>query len=72
VVHNDVIARIRRLFASLSVDMNERATRRWAAAEARGYETAIKVTDAQLALLRIKRHDFHGDWNYTIKPHKES
>ncbi len=52
--------------------MNERATRRWAAAEARGYETAIKVTDAQLALLRIKRHDFHGDWNYTIKPHKES
>jgi Rhodopirellula transposase DDE domain len=32
------------------------------------YETAIKVTDAQLALLRIKRHDFHGDWNYTIKP----
>jgi hypothetical protein len=26
------------------------------------------VTDAQMAAVRLKRHDFHGDWNYTITP----
>jgi hypothetical protein len=33
------------------------------------YETGIKVPDEQLAQLKIKRSDFHGDWNYTIRPH---
>jgi hypothetical protein len=32
------------------------------------YETAIKVSDAELAMLKMKRHRFHGDWNYTITP----
>ncbi len=32
------------------------------------YETKIKVTDEQLESLRLKRHKFHGDWNYTITP----
>ena len=33
-------------------------------------ETKIKVSDEQLARLRLKRHDFHGAWNYTISPRK--
>jgi Rhodopirellula transposase. len=32
------------------------------------YEKGIRVTDEQMAQLNIKRHDFHGDWNYTIRP----
>jgi len=32
------------------------------------YPTGIKVTDKQLAAVPIRRHDFHGDWNYTISP----
>ena len=32
------------------------------------YETGIKVSDEQLAHLRLKRSKFHGDWNYTIRP----
>jgi hypothetical protein len=32
------------------------------------YETGIKVSDEQLARLRLKRSEFHGDWNYTIRP----
>jgi hypothetical protein len=39
-----------------------------AALDTNQYETAIKVTDAELAALKIKRHRFHGEWNYTIKP----
>ena len=30
------------------------------------YPTKIKVTDEQKASIPITRHDFHGDWNYTI------
>jgi len=30
------------------------------------YPTGIKVTDKQLAAVPLRRHDFHGDWNYTI------
>ncbi|MBA4384998.1 MAG: hypothetical protein C0410_09695 [Anaerolinea sp.] len=29
------------------------------------YPTGKKVSDQQLALLHLYRHDFHGDWNYT-------
>jgi hypothetical protein len=34
----------------------------------RTYERGVKVTDAQLAAINTTRHDFHGEWNYTIKP----
>jgi len=30
------------------------------------YETGTKVSDAQLAAVPLTRHEFHGDWNYTI------
>jgi transposase len=39
-----------------------------AALDTAHYETAIKVSDAELASLKMTRHRFHGDWNYTIKP----
>jgi hypothetical protein len=32
------------------------------------YATGIKVTDEELAEVRIKRNVFHGEWNYTILP----
>ena len=31
------------------------------------YPTGIKISDAQTAALPITRHDFHGDWNYTLR-----
>jgi len=33
------------------------------------YPTKIKVTDEQMAMVNIKRHEFQGKWNYTIAPH---
>src|SRR4051794_18109180 len=33
------------------------------------YPIGIKVTDEELARVRIKKNDFHGEWNYTILPH---
>ena len=32
------------------------------------YPKHVKVTDAQLAAVNLQGHDFHPDWNYTIKP----
>jgi hypothetical protein len=34
--------------------------------DTRRYEAGVKVTDTELAAVRIKRADFHGDWNYSI------
>jgi hypothetical protein len=32
------------------------------------YPTGIRIPDAQMAALPLYRHDFHGEWNYTLKP----
>ena len=34
----------------------------------RRYPDGLTVTDEQMTRVRIKRHEFHGDWNYTILP----
>jgi hypothetical protein len=36
------------------------------------YETGVVVTDEQLARLNLKPAQFHGEWNYTIKPNTKS
>jgi hypothetical protein len=35
------------------------------------YETGIKVSDEELARVKLKPSDFHSDWNYTIRPHRK-
>ncbi|MDR3437125.1 ISAzo13-like element transposase-related protein, partial [Telmatospirillum sp.] len=32
------------------------------------YPTGLKVEDAEMDALNLHRHDFHADWNYTIRP----
>ena len=41
-----------------------------AALDPRQYETGIEVTDEEIERLCIKRAEFHGEWNYSIKPRK--
>ncbi|MBI3304248.1 MAG: ISAzo13 family transposase, partial [Deltaproteobacteria bacterium] len=35
------------------------------------YPLRQKVSDAEMQTLQIKRHDFHGEWNYTISPRRK-
>lgn len=35
------------------------------------YPTKIKVTDVEMGKVNLKRHKFHGEWNYTISPTKK-
>jgi len=32
------------------------------------YATGVKISDAQMDALPLTRHDWHGDWNYTLRP----
>jgi hypothetical protein len=34
------------------------------------YPIKVKVTDEELNNINLKRHKFHGEWNYTINPRK--
>ena len=36
----------------------------------RQYKTGRKVADCEMQALQLKRHTFHGDWNYTLEPRK--
>ena len=35
------------------------------------YEAGIKVSDQELAELAIERDEFHGEWNYRLKPRNQ-
>ena len=32
------------------------------------YDTGVKISDRQMDALPLTRHDWHGDWNYTLRP----
>jgi transposase len=32
------------------------------------YDTGVQVSDRQMDALPLDRHDWHGDWNYTLRP----
>ncbi|MHB9859302.1 ISAzo13 family transposase [Streptomyces sp. YIM S03343] len=32
------------------------------------YETGIRIGDGQMEALPLTHHDWHGDWNYTLRP----
>lgn len=41
-----------------------------AALDLNSYETGVKVSDEELATVKLKKDPFHGEWNYTISPHR--
>ena len=43
-----------------------------AALDRHRYPAGVKVTDAEMQRVRLKPTRFHGDWNYTVSPHRGS
>ena len=41
-----------------------------AALDENTYDAGIKVSDAELATVAIERDEFHGEWNYRIRPRR--
>lgn len=46
----------------------EQGLRVKAALDENAYAPGIKVSDTELAAVNLKRDDFHGEWNYRIRP----
>jgi hypothetical protein len=36
------------------------------------YTKGIKIKDKEIELLNLEREAFHGEWNYTLRPHKNA
>ena len=36
------------------------------------YQKGIKVSDAEMRTLEIEGDEFHPEWNYTIKPRRDT
>jgi Rhodopirellula transposase DDE domain len=34
----------------------------------RSYPLGVRVSDRELAAVPLQRHDWHGEWNYTVLP----
>jgi hypothetical protein len=43
-----------------------------AALDTERYQTGIKVSDEELAAVQLTPHEFHGNWNYTIRPRQRT
>jgi hypothetical protein len=56
-----------RLIASTTTAKGLRVTCRL---DRRRYPTGRKISDEEFASINLKRDDFHGEWNYTIRPRK--
>jgi hypothetical protein len=41
-----------------------------AALDTTPYDIGIEVRDEELARVKLTPATFHGEWNYTIRPHK--
>jgi hypothetical protein len=37
----------------------------------RNYPIGRKISDEEFATVNLKRNDFHGEWNYSIRPNRK-
>jgi len=54
----------------IGATMNRSGLRVRARLDKRKYPLKVKVSDEDMESLNIEPHEFHGEWNYTIKPRK--
>ncbi|MGH3469090.1 MAG: ISAzo13 family transposase [Acidimicrobiales bacterium] len=58
----------RTIIELISATTTETGLKVRAARDTSWYATGVKITDAQLDALPLTRHQWHGDWNYTLAP----
>ena len=56
------------IFALIGATTTEKGLRIRAQLDTGSYPKGIKVSDAEMNALALERSDFHGEWNYLIKP----
>jgi len=53
---------------SIAATSTDTGLRVYAQLDERDYPQGVEVSDAELSRVNLHRDDFHGEWNYTIKP----
>ncbi len=53
---------------SIAATRTDTGLRVYAQLDQRDYPQGVAVTDDQIDAVNLHRDDFHGEWNYTIKP----
>lgn len=53
---------------SIAATTTETGLEVYAQLDTRDYPNGVKVSDAELAAVNLIRDEFHGEWNYTIRP----
>ena len=53
---------------SIAATRTDAGLRVIAALDAGTYPAGVKIPDKQMDVLPVDRHDWHGDWNYTLRP----
>ena len=53
------------LIAGVTTDQGLRVK---AALDENTYDAGVKVSDADLAAINLRRDEFHGEWNYRVSP----
>ena len=54
----------------IGATMNKSGLKVKAKLDKRKYPLKVKISDEDMKSLNIEPHEFHGEWNYTIKPRK--
>jgi transposase len=57
---------LRTIIELISATTTETGLSIQAAHDPNWYPTGVQITDAELAAVPLRPHDWHGDWNYTI------
>jgi Rhodopirellula transposase DDE domain len=53
---------------SIAATTTETGLEVYAQLDTRDYPDGVEVSDAELAAVNLIRDEFHGEWNYTIRP----
>jgi hypothetical protein len=59
----------RTIIELISATTTETGLRIKAERDSEWYAKGVKITDTELNALPLIRHDWHGDWNYTLNAH---
>jgi len=55
-------------FAAIAWTTNRKGLKVACVLDTAKYPAGVKVSDAEMNRLNLMRHEFHGEWNYTLLP----
>ncbi len=67
-IKKTIVETLKDKFQTIAPHLSEKTQCIWAAIDEKKYDTGRKVTDEEFKSIQIENSEFHGEWNYWIKP----